>query len=179
MHPDVERVLLTREELQCIVDRLGRQITEDYRDKDLLVVGVLNGAAIFLADLVRAIDLDCRLDFVGVSSYGNTTASGRLTMTKAPSIDPKGQDVLLVEDVLDSGQTLSHLAEDYRQRGAASVAICALLDKPDAHKVAVEADYAGHTVGNEFIVGYGLDYAQRYRNLPYIGVLRPSVYEGK
>lgn len=177
MHPDIVRVVLTKEEIDRRIAALGAQITADYQGKDLLVVGVLNGAVFVTADLVRAIDLPCLLDFVGVSSYGDSTqSSGTITMTKEPSISPNGKDVLLVEDVLDTGRSLQRLKAFYEKLGAKSVKICTMLDKPEAHLVPITADYAGGTVGNEFIVGYGLDYAQRYRNLPYIGILDPSVY---
>ena len=176
MHPDVSEILLTKEEIARRVDALGRQISEDYRGKDLLVVGVLNGAAIFLSDLVRAIDFPCQLDFVGASSYGDTAESGTLTMTKAPSVSPKGKSVLLVEDILDTGRTLQRLVDYYRELGAEDVRICVMLDKPEAHRVPIQAEYVGAEVGDAFIVGYGLDYAQRYRNLPYIGILKPEIY---
>lgn len=143
----------------------------------MLVVGVLNGGVFVTTDLVRVITLPCQMDFVGVSSYGDAATSGTLRMTKALSISPKGKDVLVVEDVLDTGRTLVHLMTYFQEQGAASVKLCVLLDKPEAHKVAIAADYVGAAVGNEFIVGYGLDYAQQYRNLPYIGVLKPEIYQ--
>lgn len=177
MYQDIERIVLTRDQIQEIVASLGKQITEDYQGKELLVIGVLNGGAFFMADLCRAIAMPLLLDFVGVSSYGNTASSGEMTMTKEPSIDPKGKHVLITEDVLDSGRTLQRLMTYYQELGAASVKLCTMLDKPAAHKVEITADYVGAEVGNEFIVGYGLDYAQRYRNLPDIGVLKPEIYQ--
>lgn len=176
MHPDVKQILFSQEEIAKIVAGLGKQIHNDYQGKSLLVVGVLNGAVFFTTDLVRVIDLPCQLDFVGTSSYGNGVTSGAIRLTKDCSIDPKGKDVLLVEDVLDTGKTLQYLQRYYKEKGAASVAICAMLEKPSAHIVAITADYIGATVGDEFVVGYGLDYAQQYRNLPYIGILKPEVY---
>ena len=176
MYQDVEKVLLTKDRIQEIVASMGRQITEDYRGEELLVVGVLNGSVFFTSDLARAIEMPICLDFVGVSSYGNNTVGGELTMTKAPSIDPKGKHVLITEDILDSGRTLQRLMAYYKELGAASVKLCVMLDKPAAHKVDIQVDYAGAEVGNEFIVGYGLDYAQRYRNLPDICVLKTEIY---
>lgn len=176
MYQDIERIVLTRDQIQEIVASLGERITEDYQGKELLVIGVLNGGAFFMADLCRAIAMPLLLDFVGVSSYGNTATSGAMTMTKEPSIDPKGKHVLITEDVLDSGRTLKRVMAYYQELGAASVKLCTMLDKPAAHKVDIAADYVGAEVGNEFIVGYGLDYAQRYRNLPDIGVLKPGIY---
>lgn len=177
MHPHVERILLTKEEIAVVVDRLGKTITKDYADKNLLVVGVLTGGTIFAADLIRSIDLDCELDFVGVSSYGNTAQSGDLTWTKPLSLSPKGKDVLVIEDILDTGRTLSCLTAYLQEAGANSVKLCVMLDKPECRIADITADYVGHSVGNEFIVGYGLDYAQQYHNLPYIGVLKPEQYQ--
>lgn len=179
MHQDIERILLDEQEIQTIVARLGQQITEDYRGKELLVVGVLTGGVFFTADLVRAIQLPCTLDFVGVSSYRNTTESGELVMTKDLTLPVAGKDVLVVEDIVDTGRTLRRLMELFQRRGAASVKLCALLDKPAARKTDITADYVGEQVANEFLVGYGLDYAQQYRNLPVIGVLKPEIYDTK
>lgn len=177
MHPHVERILFTKEDIAKTVDRLGKEITRDYQGKNLLLVGVLNGGAIFTADLARAIGLDCEIDFAGVSSYGNTAQSGALKWTKSLSISPKGKDVLVVEDILDTGRTLAHLEQSLKEAGANSVKLCVMLDKPECRVVDITADYVGQMVGNEFIVGYGLDFAQRYRNLPYIGVLKPELYK--
>ncbi len=179
MHQDIEKVLLTSEEIAAITARLGRRVTADYRGKDLLVIGVLNGAVFFAADLLRAIDLPCQVDFVGISSYRDGASSGELRTTRALPTSVAGKDVLVVEDVLDTGKTLSYLLDCLRQQGAASVRLCVLLDKESCRQVPVTADYVGAPAGNEFLVGYGLDYAQRYRNLPYIGVLKPEIYQKK
>lgn len=177
MYQDLERIVMTKDQIQEVVAKMGKEITEDYKGKELLVVGVLNGGVYITVDLSREIKLPIIMDFVGASSYGDTVVSGDLRMTKTPSIDPKGKDVLIVEDILDSGRTLKKMMEYYQELGANSVKLCVLLDKPDAHKVDVQADYVGANVGNEFIVGYGLDYAQKYRNLADIGVLKREIYE--
>ncbi len=176
MHPDLKRIILSQEEIAQCVSRLAREITDDYRGREPLFVGVLNGAVFITADLVRRIDLPCQIDFVGTSSYRDNAVSGELVMTKEPSISPEGRDVILVEDVLDSGKTLRHLRDHYLALGASSVRICVMLDKTEAHQTEIQADYIGAPIGNDFIVGYGLDYAQKYRNLPYIGILKPEIY---
>lgn len=177
MLQDIERIVLTESQIADIVAGMGKQISSDYQGKDLLVVGVLNGAVFLTADLVRALTIPCQMDFIGVSSYGDTAVSGTLRMTKDLSVSPKGKHILLVEDVLDTGRTLLHLKQYLTEQGAESVKICTMLDKAEAHQVQITADYVGAAADNAFVVGYGLDYAQRYRNLPYIGVLRPAVYQ--
>jgi hypoxanthine phosphoribosyltransferase len=137
---------------------------------------VLNGGVFLAADLARAIDLPCKMDFVGVSSYGDGAVSGALSMTKELSLPVKDMDVLVVEDVLDTGKTLSHLLDYLKAQGASSVKLCVMLDKAESHVVDIAADYVGAVVGSEFLVGYGLDYGQHYRNLPYIGVLKEAIY---
>ncbi|MGI6269729.1 MAG: hypoxanthine phosphoribosyltransferase [Candidatus Howiella sp.] len=179
MHNDVKEILLSREEIAAIVSRLGRQISEEYKDKNLLMVSVLKGSVVFMADLMRAIDIPCRIDFLSVSSYGSgVKTSGVVKIQKDLDIDLAGYDLLLVEDILDSGMTLSYIIEMLRTRNPKSIKICAFLDKPDRRVADIRADYVGTVVPDAFVVGYGLDYDERYRNLPYLGVLKPSVYGG-
>ena len=174
---DIERVLLTEEEIQKIVERLGEEITKDYEGKNLLVVSVLKGSVMIMADLMRQIKLPCKIDFMAVSSYGSgTTNSGTVKIIKDLSINLEGYDILIVEDILDSGITLSNLKELLMLRKPASVKICTFLDKPDRRKADIVADYTGAQIPDEFVVGYGLDYDEKYRNLPFVGVLSPSVY---
>lgn len=178
MHKDIERVLVTQEELRRINEELGRKITEDFRGKNLLVLGILKGCVFFMTDLVRCIELPMSIDFMSVSSYGSGTEStGRVKITKDIDIDLNGCDVLLVEDILDSGRTLKYVSDILETRGANSISIVTLLDKPERRVAPVTPDYVGCSVPDEFVVGYGLDYDQRYRNLPYIGALKRSVYE--
>ena len=178
LHPDVQKVLLTEEDIQGIVKRMGQEISEDYKDKNPLVVAVLRGAFIFTADLLRAITVPCAVDFMAVSSYGGGVKSSgvvRIVMDLDTKIE--GRDVIIAEDILDSGLTLSYLVEMLKGRKAASVRIAAFSVKDiPGHTPAVKPDYVGVHVPDEFVVGYGLDYAERYRNLPYLGVLKPEVY---
>jgi len=177
---DIESVLFQEEELKQRVKELGAQITADYKDKEIVLITVLRGSYIFMADLSRAIDLPCVIDFMSVSSYGKgTTSSGQVQITKDLSEDIEGKHVIVVEDILDSGNTLSYLLEILEARKPASVRLCTLLDKPDRRVKNIQADYCGFTIPDAFVVGYGLDYAERYRNLPYIGILKPEVYGGK
>ena len=167
MIEDIERVLLSEEQIHEIVSRLGRQISEDYKDKKLLMVSVLKGSVVFMADLMRAITIPCEIDFMAVSSYG-----------KDLDRPIEGYDLLLVEDILDSGKTLHYISEMLRARKPASIKICTFLDKPERRMIKdLKADYAGTEVPDEFVVGYGLDYAEKYRNVPFLGVLSRSVYE--
>lgn len=179
MKDDIARVLLSEEQIQNRVRELSAQITEDYRDKDPVLVCILKGAVIFYADLVRHIDTHISMDFMAVSSYNNgTTSSGEVEIRKDLSKPIDGRHVIIVEDIVDSGNTLTYLSRVLASRGAASLKICTLLDKPSRRGkgITLKADYSGFEVENEFVVGYGLDYAERYRNLPYIGVLKPEVY---
>jgi len=176
---DIESVLFQEEELKQRVKELGAQITADYKDKEIVLITVLRGSYIFMADLSRAIDLPCVIDFMSVSSYGKgTTSSGQVQITKDLSEDIEGKHVIVVEDILDSGNTLSYLLEILEARKPASVRLCTLLDKPDRRVKNIQADYCGFTIPDAFVVGYGLDYAEKYRNLPYVGILKPSVYGG-
>ena len=178
MHPDVDHILFTEEEIAAMVKRVGAQISEDYKDKDLVLIAVLRGAVVFMGDLMRAIDCPLAIDFMAVSSYGDgAKSSGIVRIVKDLDIDIKGRDVLIVEDILDSGLTLSYLIRMLEARGAKSVRVAAFLVKDvEGKKPAVHPQYVGSHVPDEFIVGYGLDFAERYRNLPYIGILKPEVY---
>lgn len=180
MRNKIKRVLISEEEIQKKVKELGARITEDYKDKNLVVVGVLKGAIIFLADLVKSITIPLTLDFMAVSSYGSSTeTSGVVRILKDLDSSIEGMDVLIVEDIIDSGLTLSYLYENLKSRGPNSIKICALLDKPERRKVDVKADYIGFTIDDEFVVGYGLDFAEKYRNLPEICVLKPEAYQNQ
>ena len=176
LHQDVERVLVSEEELQEITKRLGKQISEDYAGKKLFLVSVLKGAVVFMADLLRNITCDCQIDFMSVSSYSGSKTTGVVKFKKDLDINPDGCDILLVEDILDSGITLSYLKKVLRDRNAASIKICTLLDKPANRQADIKADYVGKVIPDEFVIGYGLDYDEKYRNLPYVGVLSPKVY---
>jgi hypoxanthine phosphoribosyltransferase len=178
MNKDVEKILVTQEELAQITKELGHKITEDYKGKKLLIVGVLKGSIYFLTDLSRNIDLPCHIDFIQASSYGSGTVSGGvINIVKDISDDLTGFDVLLVEDILDTGRTLKHIHDMLSKRNPESIAVVTLLDKPSRREVDIHADYVGVDVPNAFVVGYGLDYDQYYRNLPYIGVLKEEVYK--
>ncbi len=180
MYKDLKnKMLLTKEQIAARVKELGAQITNDYEDADgdLVLVGILKGAVVFFADLIREIDLPLSMDFMAISSYGSATkSSGVVRIMKDLDKDIVGKHVLVVEDIIDSGLTLSFLKENLLSRGAASLRICTLLDKPERRKVDLHVDYAGFQIPDEFVVGYGLDYAEVYRNLPDIGVLRPEIY---
>lgn len=177
---DIQEVFYTEEQLSTRVREVAAEISRDYAGREPLLVSVLKGSFIFMADLVRALDLRCTIDFMVVSSYGaGTRTSGAVQILKDLSVDVSGKDVILVEDILDSGLTLSYLRDYLRARGVGSISICTLLDKPSRRTADISADYVGFAVEDQFIVGYGLDYAEKYRNLPYIGVLRPELYGGK
>lgn len=179
MERDVEKILISQEELKQICQDLGAQITRDYQGKKLLVVSVLKGAIVFMADLLREIKCDCQIDFISVSSYSGTKTTGVVKFKKDLDIDPDGMDILIVEDILDSGVTLSYLSNVLKERNANSIKICTLLDKPANRRVDIKADYVGKVIPDAFVIGYGLDYNEKYRNLPYVGILKPSVYELK
>lgn len=177
MRDDIAEVFASEQQLRERVEAIGRQITEDYAGREPVFVGVLKGCFIFMADLVRACDVKCTVDFMVVSSYGSgTVSSGAVEIVKDLSQDIAGRDVIIVEDILDSGNTLSYLKRYMQARNPASIRIVTLMDKPERRKADVAADYVGFTIPDAFVVGYGLDYDQRYRNLPYIGVLKPEVY---
>ena len=178
LEQDIERVLFTEQELKDRVAEIAARIDRDYAGKEPMLISVLRGSFIFMADLARAITLPCTVDFMAVSSYGSgTTSSGQVKITKDLSESIEGRDIIVVEDILDSGNTLSYLLEILKARRPASLRLCTLLDKPDRRVKPVAVDYCGFSIPDYFVVGYGLDYAEKYRNLPYIGVLKPSVYE--
>ena len=178
MHPDCERILISEEELAAKVKEAGRWLTEKFRGKNPVAVCNLKGSSVFFSDLLRATEVDLEMDFMAVSSYGSETISaGRPKITRDLFSSVEGKDVILVEDIVDTGRTLITLREFFKERGAKSVTVVALLDKPSRRVVDSKADYTCFEVGDYFIVGYGLDYAERYRNLPYIAVLKESVYE--
>ncbi|MEL7647823.1 MAG: hypoxanthine phosphoribosyltransferase [Sedimentibacter sp.] len=177
MNKDIKNILIAEDVLQAKVAELGAKITEDYRDKELLLVCVLKGAVIFVSDLMRKIDLPLDIDFMAISSYGsNTQSSGVVRILKDLNQSIEGRHVLIVEDIIDSGLTLSYLAENLKARGPASVEICTILDKPSRRTTQLDIKYTGFQVPDEFVVGYGLDYSEKYRNLPYIAVLKEEVY---
>lgn len=174
----VERVLVSREEIQKAVARIGAQITEDYRGKDLFVIGVLKGGFMFMADLVREIQIPLQLDFIAVSSYGSSTkTSGVVRMIKDIDKPLDGKHLLIVEDIIDSGVTLKYLKEMFATRGPLSIRVCTIFDKPSRRKVEMKGDYVGIEIPDEYVIGYGLDYDGVYRNLPDLCVLRRDVYE--
>ena len=180
MHEHVESILYSEEQLRQRVKELGGQITADYAGKEPVLASVLRGSYIFMADLTRAIDLPVTVDFMAVSSYGaGTKSSGQVEIKKDLSDSIEGRDLIIVEDILDSGNTLYYLMEILRARKPASIRICTLMDKPDRRTKPIVADYVGFTIPDAFVVGYGLDYDEKYRNLPYVGILKPSVYGGE
>ena len=177
MESFIRKVLLDEDTLLKRIKELGNEITEDYKDKDLVVVGILKGAVIFMSELVKNIKLPITIDFMAVSSYGKSTIStGEVRIIKDLDFSVEGKDILIVEDIIDTGLTLNYLTEILKKRGANDVRICTLLDKPERRTVGVHLDYLGFEIPDEFVVGYGLDYAEQYRNLPYIGVLKEKVY---
>lgn len=179
MHPDGKKILLSQDDIRVRIEDLGKQISVDYTGKELLVVSILKGAVIFVADLVRQLSIPARLDFMAVSSYGaSTKSSGVVRIQKDLDQSIEGRHVLIVEDIIDTGLTLNYLVDNLKSRGPASIQICTLLDKPSRRKAQVDIEYNGFTIPDEFVVGYGLDYNESYRNLPYIMVLSPDVYGG-
>ena len=178
MHDDIKTVLVSEEQLKAKVAELGAQISRDYAGKNLVLVSILKGSVVFMADLMRAVSIPCNIDFMVVSSYGgsNTITSGLVKIIKDLDGDLSGKDVLIVEDILDTGVTLSNLVPMLKMRNPNSVKICTILDKPSRRKADIQPDYEGFQVLDEFVVGYGLDYDEKYRNLPYVGVLKPEVY---
>ena len=178
MIQDIARVLISEEQLKTRIAELGKQLAAEYEDKEPIFVGVLKGVVNFFTDMVRATPIRCQYDFLAVSSYGSgTTSSGEVKMLKDVSCDIHGRHVVILEDILDTGVTLSKLVPMLKMRNPNSVKICTILDKPSRRKADIAPDYEGFAVPDEFVVGYGLDYDEKYRNLPYIGVLKPSVYE--
>jgi len=175
IHDDIEAVLLTEQQIQQRLDVLGRELTRAYADKELTMVPVLTGSVMFCADLLRRLPVPLRLDYLGVSSYREGCTAGELVLTKELQLDVAGYDVLVVDDILDTGQTLARIRELLLKLGARSLKFCVLLEKDIPHHGGIRADYVGFQIPNRFVVGYGLDYAERYRNLPYIGTLKPAL----
>lgn len=174
---DIEKVLIDEKKLSDIVKELGAKISRDYKGKNLLMISVLKGSVVFMSDLLRQISIPCQIDFMSVSSYhGGVKSSGVVKILKDLDIPLEGFDLLIVEDILDSGQTLSYITKILSARKPKSMKICTLLDKPMARKSPIEADYVGTQIPDEFVIGYGLDYKEEYRNLPFVGVLKPSIY---
>ncbi len=175
---DIKKILFSKEEIKARIEELGKQITKDYKDaKSLLVIGILKGSCVFYADLIREINLPVEIEFMAVSSYQDSSmSSGEVKIVKDVGTTVALKHVLFVEDIIDTGFTMSKVMEMFHERGAASVKLCSLLSKPDRRKVEIPIDYLGFTIPDEFVVGYGLDFAERYRNLPFVGVLDESVY---
>lgn len=178
MDQDIDHILVSEEQLRQKVAELGAQISRDYEGRDLLMVSILKGGAVFMADLMRTVTIPCAIDFMVVSSYGgaNMESTGLVKIVKDLDADLSGKDVLIVEDILDTGITLSNLLPMLRLRNPSSVKLCTILSKPSRRKADIEPDYLGFEVPDEFVVGYGLDFDEKYRNLPYVGVLKPEIY---
>ena len=179
MERDIKKVLITEEQIRNRVAELGRELMKDYADKTPVFVGVLKGVVVFYADMIRAFPAPCELDFMWISSYSGTQSTGVMQVRKDVTVDLTGRHVVILEDILDTGRSLKFTYEHLMSKGAASVKICTLLDKPEGRVKGfeIDADYTGFSIPNEFVVGYGLDYNEQYRNLPFVGILKPEVYE--
>lgn len=179
MERDIQEILLTEEQIQAKVKELGAILAEEYWDKNPIFVGVLKGVVIFYADMIRAINIPCEMDFMCVSSYRGTESTGRTMISKDLASDIYGRHVVILEDIFDTGNSLEFICNHLQNKNPASLKICTLLDKPERRKpgVKVQCDWTGFTIPNEFVVGYGLDYNEKYRNLPFVGILKPEVYQ--
>lgn len=179
MERNIQRILLTEQQIQDKIRELGEILTEEYQDKDPVVVGVLKGVVVFYADMIRSIKVPCQMDFMWISSYSGTNSTGQMQVRRDVSCDIKGRHVLILEDIFDTGNSLDFTYRHLMSKEPASVKICTLLDKPERRKpgITLVPDYVGFTIPNEFVVGYGLDFNEHYRNLPYVGVLKPEAYE--
>ena len=179
MEKDIQKILITEEEIQAKVAELGKILTEEYADKNPVIVGVLKGVVVFYADMIRAIKVPCQLDFMWISSYSGTNSTGKMEVRQELRTDIKDRHVLILEDIYDTGNSLSFTVDYLMKKEPASLKICTLLDKPERRKpgITLQADYVGFTIPDAFVVGYGLDYNEKYRNLPYVGILKPEVYE--
>ena len=179
MEKDILKVLITEQALQERLGQLGKELTEAYRDKDPVIVGVLKGVVIFYADMIRQIKVPCQMDFMWISSYSGTASTGTMEVKRDVTADIRGRHVLILEDIYDTGNSLDFTYRHLLSKGPASLKICTLLDKPERRKpgITLKPDYVGFTVPNEFVVGYGLDFNEHYRNLPYVGILKPEAYE--
>ena len=176
---DIKEIMLTEEQIQTKVKELAKQLSIDYAGKDPVFVGVLKGVVIFFADMVRNIDIPCEIDFMSISSYSGTTSTGRTEVRKDVSVDIKGRHVVILEDIFDTGTSLTYTVNHLMNKQPASLKVCTFLDKPERRRpgITLKPDYVGYTIPNEFVVGYGLDFNEHYRNLPYIGILKPEMYE--
>ncbi|WP_251575472.1 hypoxanthine phosphoribosyltransferase [Limosilactobacillus agrestimuris] len=178
MNNDIERVLYSEEEINRRMNELAKQLTAEYKEQRPLIISVMTGAVLFTVDMIKRMDIMAKLDFIDVSSYyGGTSSTGEVKLVQDLKSDIRGRSILIMEDIVDTGHTLKFLIDLLKERGAKSVKVCTLLDKPEGRQVEVKADYVGFNVPNEFLVGYGLDYKGYYRNLPYVGILKPAVYE--
>lgn len=179
MKNDIKEILLTEEQIQAKVKELAGQISREYAGKDPVFIGVLKGVVVFFADMIRNIDIPCQIDFMNISSYSGTTSTGRTEIRKDVSVDIKGRHVVVLEDIFDTGTSLTYTVNHLLNKEPASLKVCTFLDKPERRKpgVTLQPEYVGYTIPNEFVVGYGLDYNEHYRNLPYIGILKPEIYE--
>ena len=179
MRNDMKEILLTEEQIQTKVKELAAQVSKDYAGKNPIFIGVLKGVVIFFADMVRSVDIPCEIDFMSISSYSGANSTGRTEIRKDVSVDIKDRHVVILEDIFDTGTSLTFTVNHLLNKQPASLAVCTFLDKPERRKpgVTLIPEYVGYTVPNEFVVGYGLDYNERYRNLPYIGILKPEIYE--
>lgn len=179
MEKDILKVLITEQALQERIGQLGKELTEAYRDKNPVIVGVLKGVVIFYADMIRQIKVPCQMDFMWISSYSGTASTGAMEVKRDVTADIRGRHVLILEDIYDTGNSLDFTYRHLLSKGPASLKICTLLDKPERRKpgITLKPDYVGFTVPNEFVVGYGLDFNEHYRNLPYVGILKPEAYE--
>lgn len=179
MHKDIERILLTEEQIKVRIKEMGQELTREYAGKDPIFVGVLKGVVVFYADMVRAIDVPCQFDFMWISSYEGTNSTGRMDVKRDISTDIKGHHVVILEDIFDTGNSLDYTYHHLLAKEPASLKVVTLLDKPDRRRagITLQADYTGFVIPNEFVVGYGLDFNEHYRNLPYIGVLKPEAYK--
>ncbi len=179
MEQDIQQILITEEQLRARIEELGQQLTQDYAGKNPIIVGVLKGVVVFYADMVRKIKVPCQMDFMWLSSYAGSSSTGKIVVKQDVTADVKGRHVLILEDIYDTGNSLDFTCRHLMAKQPASLKICTLLDKPERRKpgITLKPDYVGFTVPNAFVVGYGLDYNEQYRNLPYVGILKPDVYE--
>lgn len=179
MKNDIKEILLTEQQIQAKVKELAAQISEEYAGKDPVFIGVLKGVVIFFADMVRNIDIPCQIDFMNIASYSGTTSTGRTEIRKDVSVDIEGRHVVILEDIFDTGTSLTFTVNHLLNKKPASLKVCTFLDKPERRRpgITLKPEYVGYTIPNEFVVGYGLDYNEHYRNLPYIGILKPEIYE--
>ena len=179
MRNDIKEVLLSEEQIQSKVKELAKRLSEDYAGKDPVFVGVLKGVVMFFSDIVRNVDIPCEIDFMSLSSYSGTNSTGRTEIRKDLSVDIRGRHVVILEDIFDTGTSLTFTVNHLKNKGAASLAVCTFMDKPERRKpgVTLVPEYVGYTVPDAFVVGYGLDYNEHYRNLPFVGILKPEIYE--